>query len=534
MQKHLLYLAIGTIALATGLTANTAPAASLPQSTEAQSTEAQAAGPQATGLSITTTALHTGRVGQGYSAAIVATGGRPPYTYSASCLPTGLSLDKASGRVTGTPGATAYGTFSVSFTVKDSTKPAALNAKTKLKLVIYQAAAKEVCGTLSLGNNASLNGFVPFDPTDAWNTDISTAPLDPNSAAITSAAGFAGLHLHHDWSSVAGGNYGIPYVVVDSSALASVPINVLDYAAQSDVAVAPYPLTAPIEGAPTNCEGWPDTYIGDAHVLVVDRSTCFLYETFNTHRCKGNWNASSETIWNLTSHEKRPWGWTSADAAGLPIFPGLVRYDEVAAGAIKHAIRFTMQHTKDNANDGYFVEPATHAAGDIWGVSNVMGMRIRLKASFDISGFSKTNQVILTAMKQYGMILADNGGYFFFQGVPDPRWNDNDLVNLDSIQSSNFEVVTMTPAWPGWDATTAPTGAAPGITSFTASASPVSAGTAVQLSWAVSHASYLFIDKVGGVQGTTVTVKPTVTTTYTLNATNQFGRSTKAVTVQVH
>ena len=169
-------------------------------------------------------------------------------------------------------------------------------------------------------------------------------------------------------------------------------------------------------------------------------------------------NASSETIWDMKNYESRPYGWTSADAAGLAIFPGLVRYDEVASGAIHHAIRFTMQQTKNDANDGYFVPPASHAAGTNWGVSNVMGMRIRLKASFDISGFSAANQVILTAMKQYGMILADNGGYFFFQGAPDPRWDDNDLTNLDAIGSENFEVVQMTPEFPGWDSATAPTG----------------------------------------------------------------------------
>jgi hypothetical protein len=386
---------------------------------------------------------------------------------------------------------------------------------------------------MSTGDDASLNGFVPFQPTDAWDTNISSAPLDPNNAAITSAAGFAGLHLHHDFSSTAGGNYGIPYVVVDSSTTPLVPINVLDYASESDVALAPFPLTAPIEGAPADCDGWPDTYIGDSHVLVLDRKACMLYETFNTHRCNGSWSASSETIWDLKNYEHRPWGWTSGDAAGLAIFPGLVRYDEVAAGAIKHAIRFTMQQTKNDANDGYFVEPATHAAGTVWGVSNVMGMRIRLKASFDISSYSAANQVILTAMKNYGMIVADNGGYFFFQGAPDPRWDDNDLVNLDSIQSSNFEVVQMTPTFPGWDAVTAPTGPPPTIDSFTASASTVSAGTPVTLTWDTTNDSYDFIDVLGGVVGGTVTTKPTATTTYTLNATNQYGRSTAQVTVTV-
>jgi hypothetical protein len=235
----------------------------------------------------------------------------------------------------------------------------------------------------------------------------------------------------------------------------------------------------------------------------------------------------------LKNYEQRPWGWTSADAAGLPIFPGLVRYDEVAAGAINHAIRFTMQQTKNDGNGGFFVEPASHAAGTVYGVSNVMGMRIRLKASFDISGYSAANQVILKAMKKYGMIVADNGGYFFFQGVPDPRWNDDDLVNLDSIQSSNFEVVKMTPAFPGYDAVTAPTGPPPTIDSFTASATSVAAGKPVTLSWKTTNDSYDFIDVLGGISGGTVTTTPTATTTYTLNATNQYGRSTAQVKVTV-
>jgi hypothetical protein len=389
------------------------------------------------------------------------------------------------------------------------------------------------CANMTLGDNASLNGFVPFPSTAAWKTDISQAPLDPNNGAITSAAGFAGLHLHHDFSSVTGGNYGIPYVVVDSTSTPLVSINVIDYASQSDVAWAPFPLNAPIEGSPADCSGWPDTYVGDSHVLVLDRHACMLYETFETHRCSGAWDSASETIWDMQNFEQRPWGWTSADAAGLAIFPGLVRYDEVAAGAINHAIRFTMMHTKDDANDGYFVEPASHAAGNIWGVSNIMGMRIRLKASFDISGYSPTNQVILTAMKKYGMILADNGGYFFFQGVPDPRWNDGDLENLDAIQSSNFEVVQMTPAFPGYDSALAPTGQPPAINSFTASAMTVSAGTPVTLKWSTSNDSYDFIDVLGGVRGGSVTTTPTQTTTYTLNATNQYGRSTRQVTVTV-
>jgi hypothetical protein len=192
-----------------------------------------------------------------------------------------------------------------------------------------------------------------------------------------------------------------------------------------------------------------------------------------------------------------------------------------------------MQQTKNDANNGYFVSPASHAAGTVWGINNVMGMRIRLKASFNISGFSKTNQVILTAMQKYGMILADNGGYFFFEGVADPRWNDNDLEKLDSVQSSNFEVVQMNPAFPGYDSASAPTGPRPTITSFTASPSTVSAGSSVTLTWTTTNDSYDFIDKLGAVRGGSITITPAATTTYTLDATNQYGRSKKQLTVTV-
>jgi len=423
--------------------------------------------------------------------------------------PPNTGAETATITATSTQDATKFGTFVVTVTVPGS---------------------GPTCAGMSLGNEASLNGFVPFPATAAWNTDISAAPLDANNASIVAGVDFGGEHLHHDWSSVAGGNYGMPYVVVDSGSTALVPINVGAYAVESDVANAPFPITAPIEGSPADCSD-----SSDQHVLVLDRNRCMLYETYNTIRCNGAWASDSETIWDMQNFEQRPWGWTSGDAAGLAIFPGLVRYDEVAAGAINHAIRFTLQNTRSDNNGGYFVEPASHAAGTSSTNLNVMGMRIRLKASFDISGYSAANQVILTAMKKYGMILADNGGNFFFQGVVDSRWDDNDLINLDSIQSSNFEVVQMTPAWPGWDANTAPTGAAPTIDSFTASASTVAVGTAVTLTWTTTNDSYDFIDKLGGVRGGSVTFTPTAagTITYTLNATNQYGRSTKAVTIVV-
>jgi hypothetical protein len=202
----------------------------------------------------------------------------------------------------------------------------------------------------------------------------------------------------------------------------------------------------------------------------------------------------------------------------------------VAAGVINHAFRMTVAQTKSDANGGYFVAPATHAAGNNASTSNIMGMRLRLKASFDISGFSAANQVILTAMKNYGMIVADNGSNMYFQGAPDARWDDDDLDALKAIDASNFDVVQMATAY---DDATAPTGAPPTISSFTASQTTVAAGTPVTLSWTVTNDSYDFIDVVGPVRGGSQTMTPAATTTYTLNSTNQYGRSTMSVTVNV-
>jgi hypothetical protein len=527
MRNFAFYLAFGAVAFISGL--------AFDSESTVNAAQPAATAAQPASLAVTTTTLRAGRVNVSYGTAVAVTGGRKPYTFTASSLPKGLSIDKASGEMTGAPTIGAYGVFEVSIKVTDSTKPTAQTAIARLSLPVYNSVFAEACGQLHLGDNASFNGFVPFAPTDLWDTDISNAPTDPDNESITSAAGFAGLNLHPDFSSVVDGDYGIPYVVVDSSVQPLVPISVGIYAGESDISLAPFPITAPIEGSPKDCAagGWPHTYKGDAHVLVVDRNTCFLYETFNTHRCNGQWASDSETVWDLKKFEQRPWGWTSADAAGLAIMPGLLRYDEVASGSIKHAIRFTMQATKNDANGGYFVPPASHAAGIYWGVQNVMGMRVRLKPDFDMSGFSKQNQTILTAMQHYGMVIADNGGYFFFQGAPDARWNDNDLDSLKNINSSNFEVVEMQPKWPGWDANTAPTGGVPTIASFTASAASVRPGTTVTLKWNATNASYLFIDKLGGVRGTSAVVKPIATTTYTLNATNEYGRSTKAVRVTV-
>jgi hypothetical protein len=331
--------------------------------------------------------------------------------------------------------------------------------------------------------------------------------------------------LHPDFSTPADGGYGIPYIVVDSNSTPGVNVTMNGYPDESDITLYPFPLNTPIEGAPGNC-----STNGDNHVIVIDKTKCWIYETYATQLCNGTWSASNGAVWDMTTSERRPYGWTSVDAAGLTIFPGLVRYDEVAAGVINHAIRMTVNNTKSDLNGGYFVAPASHAAGTSSSTSNIMGMRLRLKASFNISGYSPANQVILKAMQQYGMIVADNGSNMYFQGTPDARWNDSDLHNLGNVDASAFDVVQMGTKY---DSGTAPTGAVPTISSFTASQTTVAAGTPVTLTWTVSGDSYDFIDVVGTVRGGSQTVTPTKTTTYTLNSTNQYGRSTQQVSVTV-
>jgi hypothetical protein len=381
--------------------------------------------------------------------------------------------------------------------------------------------SSNVCSGISTGQGASLNGFRPFPASSAWNQDISAAPVDPNSAAIISFIG-PSIGLHPDFGSglYNGSSMGIPYVVVDSSQ-SMANIDFTAYGDESDPGPMPVPATAPIEG-------YPNPGSGDRHVLVLDNSTCFLYELYSSYpNSDGSWNAGSAAVWDLANGEQRPWMWTSADAAGLPIFPGLVRYDEVAAGAIQHAIRFTLPQTSAG-----MVPPASHwAATSTDGSAPPMGMRLRLQASYDISGFSANVQVILTALKKYGLILADNGSAMYLSGAPDDRWDNDDLHNLSSVPASAFEVVQMNPIYTGANV---PQGAAPAISSFTASPSSVSAGAQATLSWQVDGASYYVISpQIGAISGTTAVVAPPQTTTYTLYATSQYGRSTATVTVNV-
>jgi hypothetical protein len=300
-----------------------------------------------------------------------------------------------------------------------------------------------------------------------------------------------------------------------------VPVTLGTFASESDPGPMPIPSNALIEG-------FPKPGNGDAHVLVLEKDGCWLYELFHGSISKGNWSADSAAIWDMTIDEHRPYTWTSADAAGLPVFLGLARHDEVAAGAINHALRFTVPTTRRA-----FTPPASHWASTLTDPNAPpMGMRLRLKANFDISGFPADDQVILTALKKYGMILADNGSGIFISGTPDNAWNNTDLNQLKTITASNFEVVLMNPVYTD---TNVPTGPSPTITSFTANPTTVSAGQMVTLSWNVSGQIYNIITpQVGPVRGTSVIVVPPATTTYTLDATNQFGRTSASVTVTVH
>jgi hypothetical protein len=378
------------------------------------------------------------------------------------------------------------------------------------------------CSGVSAGQGGSLNGFRPFTVNNPWNQDISAAPVDPNSGATINFIG-SGIGLHPDFGAgqYNGSDMGIPYMVVDSSQ-APVAIHFTAYGDESDPGPMPVPANALIEGDPNPGNG-------DRHVLVLDNSTCFLYELYSSYpNADGSWNAASAAVWDLTTDEQRPWTWTSADAAGLPIFPGLVRYDEVAAGQIQHALRFTLQQSQ-----AAFVPPASHfAANSTNPLAAPMGMRLRLKSSFDVSGYSANVQVILKALKKYGMIMADNGSSMYISGAPDNRWDNNDLHNLSQVTAADFEVVQMNPVY---TASNIPQGSAPNIASFSASASMISAGQSSTLAWTVTGASYLIVSPgLGAVRGTSATVSPSLTTTYTLYATNQYGRSTASVTVTVN
>ena len=288
-------------------------------------------------------------------------------------------------------------------------------------------------GVPGLGVNASLNGARVFPADNPWNTPVDTMPVDPNSDDLIDSIGRS-TTLHPDFgANWNGGPFGIPYIVVSGD---TPGVNVtFQYASQSDKGPYPIASNAPIEGGPNSS--------GDRHVIMIDRDNWFLYELYAAYppnRTGDPWRAGSGAIWDMDSNKMRPAGWTSADAAGLPIFPGLVRYDEVhEQGEINHALRFTV-----SASRRAYVYPARHfASSHTDSHLPPMGMRVRLKASFDISGFSEANQVVLRALKKYGMMVADNGSDWYISGVADARWDDDELGELKGIEGGNFEVVEM-------------------------------------------------------------------------------------------
>lgn len=279
------------------------------------------------------------------------------------------------------------------------------------------------------GTNASLNGRIPFPADNPWNQPVDTAAVDPASDALIASIGLDGS-LHPDWGTTES-YWGIPYVVV-SGDTPKVPV-AFDYADESDPGPYPIPANPPIEGGASSS--------GDRHILIVDRDNWVLYELFAAYPPSGGegWRAGSGAIFDLNSNALRPAGWTSADAAGLPIFPGLVRYDEVVAGQIRHALRFTVSRSRRA-----YVHPARHWASSSTDPSlPPMGMRVRLKASFDVSGYPRDARIVLEALKRYGMIVADNGSNWYISGVSDPRWDPAIFDAFRTVHGSDFEVVRM-------------------------------------------------------------------------------------------
>jgi hypothetical protein len=271
-------------------------------------------------------------------------------------------------------------------------------------------------------------GGCPVLPADnPWNQKVTGLAVRSDSSRFISSINASGkTKLHPDFGG--DGEYGIPYAVVPAGQ-AKVPIDYQAYGDESDPGPFPIPGNAPVEGGSASD--------GDRHVLVVQQGSCHLYELGRAFWEGNHWNADVGVNWNLDSNALRPAGWTSADAAGLPILPGLVRYDEVAAGHIDHAVRFTVH----DSQKGYIL-PATHYASSSTNAAlPPMGLRLRLKASFSLAGYHGESLVILQALKTYGMIVADNGSSWYISGAADPRWNDDDLNQLKGVPGSAFEAV---------------------------------------------------------------------------------------------
>jgi hypothetical protein len=287
---------------------------------------------------------------------------------------------------------------------------------------------------------AAAEDIAIFPADNPWNTAINNVPPDSRSSAIIDVIAVGAPSIKPDFGSGLWDNapIGIPYTVVCGNQ-PKVPVTYRanntdgNYGDESDPGPFPIPSNAPVEG----------NGAGDSHVIVVDIENKKLYELYNASKTTNGWGASSGALFDLTSNALRPDGWTSADAAGLPVFPGLVRYDEIVKGEIDHPIRFTLRSSKVSRS---YIDPARHKVTGTNTNANAptpMGMRMRLKADFDVSTYSATNRIILNAMKKYGLILADIGSDMYISGAPDERWSNDDLRNLGKIKASDFEVVQM-------------------------------------------------------------------------------------------
>ena len=306
----------------------------------------------------------------------------------------------------------------------------------KRSLVAAAATASLLVAAVVLGRSSANALRLPsapactiFPASNAWNQRVDSLPVAADSAQLIGSMGLTtGLHPDFGSGLYDGSPIGIPFDVVSKWTPRSRVT--FDYADESDKGPYPIPKTVHIEGGSTSD--------GDRHALLLDRSACKLYEVYALYpKTGGGWKAGSGAIWNLRTNAVRPAGWTSADAAGLPIFPGLARYDEVARGTIGHALRFTAARTRRA-----YVYPARHYASSSDDPSlPPMGARVRLKASVDISGYPRQARIVLQALKTYGMILADNGSNWYISGAPDPHWSNDALHSLGGIKGSDFEVV---------------------------------------------------------------------------------------------
>ena len=365
---------------------------------------------------------------------------------------------------------------------------------------------------MSLGPNASLNGFTPLSLPELTQ-DISQAPVDTaRSNAWKTDYTTGGVdHIHMDTT--------LPYEIVDTTS--TVPLVTVDSADESDLVPVPLTTSTTTENGILGNPGVSKDPNIDHHSLILDRATCSLFELYQTKVSNGQFSAYSETVWDMTRTERRPYGFTSADVAGLSVFLPLLRYDEVSSGNIGHALRMTFNNTS-----GYIIAPATHTSGHSLTQTAILGARLRLRADYPETGFSAANVTILRALKKYGAIIADNGANMYITGTLDNRWNQDDLQNLGALTENDFDMVQSGAVI---DSANYPAGPAPVISSLTASV----ANGQTTLHWVVTGDSYDYFQEYGLVTGlSTLTLPYKAGATYTLVSNSLYGRTVQTLKVK--